>query len=438
MTKFRELTWQGEKLARELVSHDPRYGVQISLPAGFTFETLLSEMEKPSGRRRIEFFEVLFGGKIAGFCYYTMYERSRSAELAAIYLPRYRGRGLSSGTIAFLIDHATRSYPRLLRVEATASSSNPAAVLALLSAGLKVEGILPSAYVRGEMISDAVLLGLVLKRPGARQDSLYRIESFKDKELERNRLLKQGELLLGHEADLIRASGLLEKFAAAGVIVDVGCGFGQFAAWLSATFPRTEQIVGVDPSAWMIKGSEAKGLRNVKLVCADGLGFLEGLPEGRAGAVCFRFVINHIPETLWGRWLAAAYRCLKPGGIVYLALADANYYKTHPRLPLMDLVFEHKRLLREKNGGIWNAPSVIGGYLHAAGFKNIAQKSACLSSETMGRKNFAVSVGDMFVWGVEESWGRTGELARKKLLAAAGKKGFWGQVKVGVHAGEKV
>lgn len=436
MTKFRELSRGGEKLARQLVSHDPRYGVQISLPAGFTFDTILSEMEKPSGSRRIEFFEVLLGGKIAGFCYYTVYERSRSAELAAIYLPRYRGRGLTSGTIEFLVDHASRTYPKLLRVEATASSSNPAAVSALLSAGLKVEGVLPSAYVRGEMISDAVLLGLVLERRGGRQSSLYKIESFKDKELERKRLLKQGEVLLDSETELIRSSGLQVKFASAGAIIDIGCGFGQFAAWLAGAFPSSK-VTGVDPSEWMIEKSEAKASGNVKLVRSDGLKFLEKLPEGSAGAVCFRFVINHIPEAAWGRWLAAAYRCLKPGGVIYLALADANYYKTHPRLPLMDLIFEHKRLLREKSGGVWNVPSVIGGYLHAAGFRNITQRSACLSSETMGRENFAESVGNMFVWGVEESWGCTGELARKKLLAASARKDFWGQIKFGIHAGEK-
>ena len=437
MVKFRELTKKGRELAEMLVSDKPKYGTQISLPTGFTFQALLREMENPAGKRRIEFFEILCGRKIIGFCYYTVYERYRAAELATIFMPGYRGKGLVSPTIRFLINHATRTYPQLLRVEATASSANPKAIASLLSAGFNVEGVRPAGYVRGNKISDAVLLGVVLKRDDMAPSSMYQIESFRDKTLERKRLLKQGEILLDQEAELIRNTGLQEKFSKAERIVDIGCGFGQFAAWLSKAFPETDKIFGVDPSRWMIRASEASGNRKVKLVCSDGLKFLDALPAGGTEAVCMRFVINHIPERLWGRWLTAARRCLKPGGFIYLTLSDANYYKTFPGLPLMDLLFSHKKLLREKNGGVWNVPAVIGGHLYAAGFRNITQKSTCLSTEKMGKQNYASSVGDQFVWGVEESWGRTGELARKSLIDAAKAQNFWGQVKFGIHIGEK-
>ena len=128
---------------------------------------------------------------------------------------------------------------------------------------------------------------------------------------------------------------------------------------------------------------------------------------------------------------------LKPKGLVCLTLADANYYRTYPELQLMDIMFEHKRTVREKNGGIWNAPSLIGRALHAAGYKNIIQRSLCLTTDHIGRQNYARTIGDQFVWGIENSWKKTGEAARKSLLLASRREDFWGQVKFGIHVGER-
>ncbi|OGS08103.1 MAG: hypothetical protein A2270_03415 [Elusimicrobia bacterium RIFOXYA12_FULL_51_18] len=435
--KFRELSEQGIAVARKLVSDKPVYGSQISLPAGFTFEDLLIEKSKSLGNRQIEFFEMLCNKRITGFCYYVIRERSRAAEIATIFLPEYRGMGLGRKTIVFMRKHATRYYPKLLRMEATASSSNPAAISTLLSGGFKLEGVLVAGYVRGGQISDALLFGILLGEGEKHVSSMYRFDSFKDKKKEKSRLIAQGKIIINHEAKLIRDMGNYARFANAGQIIDVGCGFGQFAAWLAAEFPAVKSIVGVDSSKDMIRESAAAGLERVKLVCLDGLRFLEMLPAGKTDIVCLRFVINHIPVRLWVRWLIAARRCLKSGGLVHLTLADANYYKTYPSLPMFDLIFKHKELLREKNGGIWNAPSIIGRELHAAGYRHINQQSVCLTTEDMGVRDYAASVGDQFVWGIESAWGKTGELARRSLIEASGRDDFWGEVKIGIHAGEK-
>ncbi len=415
----------------------PEYGKQTSLPTGHTIDSLRLEMAKPAGKRQIEFFEVLVDRRIAEFCYYVIHERWRAAEIATIFLPAYRGKGLTVPTILFLKKHAQRHYPGLLRIEATSSSANAIAISTLLSAGFKIEGIRPAGYVRGDMISDAVLFGVVIGEGNLPPSSLYHFDSFTDRKKERARLMMQGKIVIEHEAKLLKHLGVYNRFASARQIIDVGCGFGQFADWLSKEFSAVREIVAVDPSRSMIRESEGKNNKKIKLFCSDGLKFIKKLPLGKTDVVCMRFVINHIPLRLWDSWLASIKRCLKPGGILCLTLADANYYKTCPEMPLMDAVFEHKKLLREKNGGIWNVPSVIGRQLHAAGYHRIVQESVCITTEDMGASNYAASIGDQFVWGIENSWGKTGELARKALFDASKRVDFWGQVKIGVHVGEK-
>ena len=435
--KYRRLSKQGIVLAKEFVSHKPEYGEQISLPSGYTYNSLLLEMSKPVGSRQIEFFEVVSEKEIAGFCYYTIHERSCAAELATIFLPKHRGRGFTLPTISFLKNHAVRYYPKLIRLEATASSSNAIAISLLLSAGFKIEGVLPSGYVRGEIINDAILFGMLIGKRNNNNAGMYHFDSFKNKKIEKARLMTQGRIVLTHEAKLMKHIGVYPRFADALQIIDIGCGFGQFVAWMAEEFHSVRKIIGVDPSESMIQESLSGKNGKVDLICSDGLKFLEHLPAGKTDIVCFRFVINHIPVGLWKRWLTAVRRCLKPGGIVYLTLADANYYKTYPELPLMDLMFEHKKLLREKTGGVWNVPSVIGQHLHAAGYHRIIQQSVCISTEDMGARNYATSIGNQFIWGIEDSWGRTGELTRHSLLDASKRNDFWGQVKIGVHIGEK-
>ncbi|MCG2726811.1 MAG: class I SAM-dependent methyltransferase [Elusimicrobia bacterium] len=324
-----------------------------------------------------------------------------------------------------------------MRLEATASSSNSIAISILLSAGFKIEGVRPNGYIRGKMISDAILFGMLIGKVRNTVSSLYRFDSFRNRKKEKARLIKQGNILLKHEAQLMQDMGMFDKFAHAEQIIDIGCGFGQFAIWLSKKFPSVSRVIGVDPSEFMIQQSEAKDSPKVTMVCSDGLKFLESLPSGKTDIVCLRFVINHIPSRLWNRWLIAVKRCLKPGGIIYLTLADANYYKTSPELPLMDIMFEHKKLLREKNGGIWNTPSVIGRHLNIAGYNHLVQQSVCLTTEDMGMHNYAVSIGDQFIWGIEDSWKKTGELTKRLLLDASKDANFWGQVKIGIHVGEK-
>lgn len=435
--KYRKLSEQGIVLAKKFVSHDPKYGEQISLPSGFTFDNLLLEKAKPMGNKQIEFFEVILGRQIVGFCYYTIYERSRAAEIATIFLPKYRGRGFILPTISFLKKHAIQYYPKLIRLEATASSSNAVAISILLSVGFEIEGVRPAGYVRGEVVRDAILFGMLIEKSNNNVSGMYHFDSFKNKKIEKARLITQGQIVLKHEVKLLKHVGIYAKFAEAKQIVDIGCGFGQFAAWLATEFPAVEKVTCVDPSESMIRGSIVGESEKVKLICSDGLKFLEHLPAGKADIICLRFVINHIPARLWSRWLASSRRCLKPGGIVYLTLADANYYKTYPKLPLMDIMFKHKKLFREKNGGIWDVPAVIGRFLYAAGYRRITQESVCLTTEDMGVRNYATSIGNQFLWGIEDSWRKTGELARRSLFDASNHDDFWGQVKIGIHVGEK-
>src|SRR3989339_260954 len=113
----RKLSAEGITLAKKLVSPAPRYGKQISLPFGLNFNELLAELdEKALGKRKIEFFEIVLGNKTVGFCYYAVYDRRKSAEIAAIFVPDYRSCGFSQPIIGFLKEHISKYYPELIRI----------------------------------------------------------------------------------------------------------------------------------------------------------------------------------------------------------------------------------------------------------------------------------------------------------------------------------
>src|SRR5580658_11199506 len=101
-----------------------------------------------------------------------------------------------------------------------------------------------------------------------------------------------------------------------GRILDVGCGFGLFAAYFGQTQPR-RQIVGVDPSARRIRLaralSEQLGLR--------GHGFVEGdvrdAPlEGPFDSAYVLDVMHHLPRADQRRVLERLAGLLQPGGML--------------------------------------------------------------------------------------------------------------------------
>jgi 2-polyprenyl-3-methyl-5-hydroxy-6-metoxy-1,4-benzoquinol methylase len=115
-----------------------------------------------------------------------------------------------------------------------------------------------------------------------------------------------------------------------GRILDVGCGFGLFAAYFGQTQPR-RRIVGVDPSARRIgiarSVAEKLGLRHHSFVVGD----VRDAPlEGPFDAIYVLDVMHHLPAESQTQVLERFKALLAPGGV--LVIKDIT---TEPRFQLL-------------------------------------------------------------------------------------------------------
>jgi 2-polyprenyl-3-methyl-5-hydroxy-6-metoxy-1,4-benzoquinol methylase len=115
-----------------------------------------------------------------------------------------------------------------------------------------------------------------------------------------------------------------------GRILDVGCGFGLFAAYFGQTHPR-RRIVGVDPSARRIdlarRVAESLGLKDHTFVVGD----VRTAPlEGPFDAVYVLDVMHHLPHDDQRQVIERLRSLLVPGGM--LLVKDIT---TEPRLGLL-------------------------------------------------------------------------------------------------------
>jgi SAM-dependent methyltransferase len=115
-----------------------------------------------------------------------------------------------------------------------------------------------------------------------------------------------------------------------GRILDVGCGFGLFAAYFAQTQPR-RSIVGVDPSARRIRLASALcerlGLPNHRFIEGD----IRSAPlEGPFDAAYVLDVMHHLPRADQVSVLERLRSLLRPGGM--LLVKDIT---TEPRFGLL-------------------------------------------------------------------------------------------------------
>jgi len=104
------------------------------------------------------------------------------------------------------------------------------------------------------------------------------------------------------------------RLPAEGRILDVGCGFGLFAAYFGQTHPG-RRIVGIDPNARRIgiarRVAEQLGLRNHRFIVGD----VRSAPvEGPFDAAYVLDVMHHLPRTDQRSVLQRLGDLLAPGG----------------------------------------------------------------------------------------------------------------------------
>ena len=97
-----------------------------------------------------------------------------------------------------------------------------------------------------------------------------------------------------------------------GPVLDLGCGRGEFLELLAEAGLEGE---GVDLNPGMVKECTDRGFR---AVCADALAHLKQKPEASLGGVFAAQLIEHLPFGAVASLVEAAYRALRPGGILVL------------------------------------------------------------------------------------------------------------------------
>lgn len=109
-------------------------------------------------------------------------------------------------------------------------------------------------------------------------------------------------------------------------LLDVGCGTGRLALYVSQIVGPAGRVTGIDPSPHRIRIAEdklkAKGQKNLSFRLGRGED-LRAFPDGNFRHVCYSSVFHWVGEKAAA--LREAHRVLKPGGTVGITTIDRNY-----------------------------------------------------------------------------------------------------------------
>jgi SAM-dependent methyltransferase len=103
------------------------------------------------------------------------------------------------------------------------------------------------------------------------------------------------------------------------VIVDIGCGSGQFVAALRRHGYRA--VTGIDASADQVELAKRLGIDAIEL--GTGLDYLERQPDASVDCFWLFDVIEHLTRRELLSWLRAMLRVLKPGGRIVAHLPNS-------------------------------------------------------------------------------------------------------------------
>jgi len=121
------------------------------------------------------------------------------------------------------------------------------------------------------------------------------------------------------------------------VILDAGCGKGDFAAHLLERGVEFQRFVGMDALDEMIAAAAARGLERCTFQTRDVLAEPDAMAEARADFICFSGTLNTMDEATARALIGRAYRAANQG-VVFNFLSD----RFHPRWADHDLGPAHR------------------------------------------------------------------------------------------------
>jgi O-antigen chain-terminating methyltransferase len=109
-----------------------------------------------------------------------------------------------------------------------------------------------------------------------------------------------------------RLSSYLPLFDGSGVVLDVGCGRGEFLDLLAS---RGIPAGGIDLNHEMAEACRARGLDVTE---ADAVGYLSSLEDGSLGGIFSAQVVEHLEPAYLLRFLEVSFHKLRPAGRLVL------------------------------------------------------------------------------------------------------------------------
>jgi SAM-dependent methyltransferase len=197
------------------------------------------------------------------------------------------------------------------------------------------------------------------------------------------RLEAQAALTFTEELRLLGDLGLDESM---GLLVEVGAGTGALAGRLAEARPRAN-VVAVDADTTLLSQLEHKGVRRIS-------GDARKLPlAGRcAGAVLFRYVLQHVPDPV--AVLREARRVLRPGGRAFVIEVDGGLWGlAQPAVPGLADVHARAASAQRRKGGDRLIGRRLSGLLRAAGFRGVTVRPFAVTSDDRPLADFAPHLG---------------------------------------------
>jgi 4'-phosphopantetheinyl transferase len=195
----------------------------------------------------------------------------------------------------------------------------------------------------------------------------------------------------------IELSGVLAKIRPGSKIADFGCGTGVISTALAQSL-ESSTVVGVDldEKALDMARENGKGLPNLSF---ERYGFGEEiLPAAAPFDVAFtRLVLLHLPDPVAA--IAEMGRCLKPGGLLYLADCDDDFIDFSPKQDWQGELILLMKQAQALRGGTRTLGSRLLRMLSEGGFWPEGGQVHYYSTETLGmerwREIFVPAMGNM-------------------------------------------
>ncbi|HEX5466566.1 MAG TPA: class I SAM-dependent methyltransferase [Candidatus Limnocylindrales bacterium] len=177
------------------------------------------------------------------------------------------------------------------------------------------------------------------------------------------------------------------------VVVDLGCGSGEFTARLAALVPQG-RVIGVDPDPSMLAAARGHEARNLSFVQAPAEALDDVIAPDSVDLVVSRAMLHWLRPSAYPRVFAAVFRVLRPGGWYHSESAGAG--NVHAIVARTDALADRLGLPRPTPfpdaGVVFDQLEAAGFLIPTDGVRTVAQRRAMDRAALIGMLRSQVAV----------------------------------------------